>query len=243
MLKGSLIAGLLCVSFGVANAEYVIVLKNGRQLVVQNYREEGSMIKFSGAAGEMGISKDQVEIIRPANVSDSATAPRVSLDRPPPQTAQEIPPAPSAEPEIKSPAVVSRDQQQAKKRAEEAKAYEDRLKELTAQLKELRERYSLMTRGNKGPEPSFFTTEEAFKGQQDDLLSRLRDAQNRAQGLPTGSAASSPQFSLDAPPAYTERQRELSDLRARIGEVESERQRVIDEMRGKGFEVGSLFLE
>jgi hypothetical protein len=243
MLKGSLIAGLLCVSFGVANAEYVIVLKNGRQLVVQNYREEGSMIKFSGAAGEMGISKDQVEIIRPANVSDSAAVPRVSLDRPPSQTAPEIPPAPSAQPEIKSPAVVSRDQQQAKKRAEEAKAYEDRLKELTAQLKELRERYSLMTRGNKGPEPSFFTTEEAFKGQQDDLLSRLRDAQNRAQGLPTGSAASSPQFSLDAPPAYTARQRELSDLRARISQIENERQGVIDEMRGKGFEVGSLFLE
>ena len=201
------------------------------------------MIKFSGAAGEMGIGKDQVEIIRPANVSDSATVPRVSLDRPPPQTAPEIPPAPSTQPAIKSPAVVSRDQQQAKKRAEEAKAYEDRLKELTAQLKELRERYSLMTRGNKGPEPSFFTTEEAFKGQQDDLLSRLRDAQNRAQGLPTGSAASSPQFSLDAPPAYTARQRELSDLRARISQIENERQGVIDEMRAKGFEVGSLFLE
>jgi hypothetical protein len=243
MLKASLIAGLLCLSFGVANAQYVVVLKNGRQLVVQNYREEGSMIKFSGAAGEIGISKDQVQTIRPAGASDSATAPRVSLDRPPPQTAAEVPPAPSAQPEIKSPAVVSHDQQQAKKRAEEAKAYEDRLKQLTAQLKELRERYSLMTRGNKGPEPSFFTTEEAFKGQQDDLLSRLRDAQNRAQGLPTGSAASSPQFSLDAPPAYTNRQRELSDLRARIGEVENERQKIIDEMRVKGFEVGSLFLE
>jgi hypothetical protein len=201
------------------------------------------MIKFSGASGEIAISRDQVQMIRRADASESAAAPRVSLDRPPPEIAAESPPAPSAQPEIKSPAVVSRDQQQAKKRAEEAKAYESRLKELTAQLKELRERYSLMTRGNQGPEPSFFTTEEAFKGQQDDLLSRLRDAQNKAQGLPTGSAASSPQFSLDAPPAYTGRQRELSDLRARIGKVEDERQRIIDEMRGKGFEVGSLFLE
>src|SRR5512144_2036771 len=119
----------------------------------------------------------------------------------------------------------------------------DKLNDLTAQLKELRDRYSLITRGNQGPDPSFFTTEKAFKGQQDDLLSRLRDAQNKVQGLPTGSAASSPQFSLDAPPAYTERQRELSDLRARISQVENERQRVIDEMRAKGFEVGSLFLE
>ena len=241
MLKASLIAGLLCVSFGIANAQYVVVLKNGGQLTVQNYREEGSMIKFSGASGEIAINKDQVQLIRRADASESAVAPRVSLDRPPPPTAAETSP-PSAQPEVKSPAV-SLDQQRAKKRAEEAKAYEDRLKQLTAQLKEERERYSLMTRGNKGPEPSFFTTQEAFKGQQDDLLSRLRDAQNRAQGLPTGSAASSPQFSLDAPPAYTEKQRELSDLRARIGDVENERQRVIDEMRGTGFEVGSLFLE
>ena len=243
MLKASVIAGLLCVSFGVANAEYVIVLKNGRQLVVQNYREEGSMIKFSGAAGEMGISKDQVEMIRPADASDSTTAPRVSLDRPPPQTAAETPPAPSAQPEMKSPAVVSGDQQQAKKRAQEAKAYEDRLKDLTAQVKELRERYSLMTRGNQGPEPSFFTTEEAFKGHQEDLLSRLRDAQNKAQGLPLGGAATSPPFSLDPPTAYSDRQKQLSDLRARISQVENERQSVIDEMRAKGFEVGSLFLE
>ena len=201
------------------------------------------MIKFSGAAGEMGISKDQVEMIRPADASDSTTAPRVSLDRPPPQTAAETPPAPSAQPEMKSPAVVSGDQQQAKKRAQEAKAYEDRLKDLTAQVKELRERYSLMTRGNQGPEPSFFTTEEAFKGHQEDLLSRLRDAQNKAQGLPLGGAATSPPFSLDPPTAYSDRQKQLSDLRARISQVENERQSVIDEMRAKGFEVGSLFLE
>ncbi|HEY1233981.1 MAG TPA: hypothetical protein VGH22_11450 [Candidatus Binatia bacterium] len=230
-------------SFGIANAEYIVVLKNGGQLTVQNYREEGSMIKFSGAAGEITISKDQIQMIRRADASESAAAPRVSLDRPSPETAVESPPAPSTEPEIKSPAVVSRDQQQAKKRAEEAKAYENRLKELTGQLKELRERYSLMTRGNQGPEPSFFTTKEAFKGQQDDLVSRLRDAQNKAQGLPTGGAASSPQFSLDAPPAYTERQRELSDLRSRMSQVESERDRIINEMRARGFEVGSLFLE
>jgi hypothetical protein len=243
MLKASLIAGLLCVSFSIAHAQYVVVLKNGGKLTVQNYREEGSMIKFSGASGEIAISRDQVQMIRRADTLESAAAPRASLDRPPPETAAESPPAPSAQPEIKRPAAVSLDQQQAKKRAEEAKAYEDRLKDLTAQLKELRDRYSLITRGNQGPEPSFFTTEEAFKGQQEDLLSRLRDAQNRAQKLPTGSAAASPQFSLNAPPAYTEKQRELSDLRARIGQIENERQRVIDEMRAKGFEVGSLFLE
>jgi hypothetical protein len=245
MLKANLIAVLLCVSFGIANAEYVVVLKNGRQLTVQNYREEGSMIKFSGLGGEVAISKDQVQTIRRADTAESAAAPRLTLDRPPAETAAERPPTPAmpAQPETKVPAAVSVDQQQAKKRAEEGKAYEDRLKELTAQLKELRERYSLITRGNQGPEPSFFTSQEAFRGHQEDLLSRLRDAQNKSQGLPTGSAATSPQLSIDAPPAYTAKQRELSDLRARIGQVENERQRVIDEMRAKGFEVGSLFLE
>jgi len=64
----------------------------------------------------------------------------------------------------------------AKQRAEEEKAYQQKIKERTDELRELRERYSLITRGNKGSEPSFFTTEEAFRGHQEDLLSRLRDA-------------------------------------------------------------------
>jgi hypothetical protein len=243
MLKVTLVVALLSMSFGIAAAQYVVVLKNGRQLTVQNYREEGSMIKFSGLGGEIAISKDQIQTIRRAEASESAGSRSLSFDDRPGKNPPEPTPTPVAPLETKPPATVPIQQQQAKQRAAEAKAYEDRLKDLTAQLKELRDRYSLMTRGNKGPEPSFFTTEEAFKGQQDDLLSRLRDAQNKAQGLPTGSAASSPQFSLDAPPAYTERQRELSDLRARISQVENERQRVIDEMRAKGFEVGSLFLE
>jgi hypothetical protein len=242
MLKVTLVVALLSMSFGIAAAQYVVVLKNGRQLTVQNYREEGSMIKFSGLGGEIAISKDQIQTIRRAEASESAGSRSLSFDDRPGKNPPEPTPTPVAPLETKPPATVSIQQQQAK-RAAEAKAYEDRLKDLTAQLKELRDRYSLMTRGNKGPEPSFFTTEEAFKGQQDDLLSRLRDAQNKAQGLPTGSAASSPQFSLDAPPAYTARQRELSDLRARISQIENERQGVIDEMRGKGFEVGSLFLE
>jgi hypothetical protein len=243
MLKTSLIAALLCLGFDIANAQYVVVLKNGRQLTVQNYREEGTMIKFSGLGGEIAISKDQVETIRRAEASESASTPPLSMDRSPVQTPQERSPTPSVPSETKAPQPVASEQDRAKKRAQEAKAYEDKLKDLTGQLKELRDRYSLMTRGNQGPEPSFFTTEEAFKGQQDDLISRLRDAQYRAQGLPTGSAATSPPFSLNAPPAYTARQKELSDMRSRINQVESDRQAIIDEMRAKGFEVGSLFLE
>ena len=40
------------------------MLKNGRQITVQSYREEESMIKFQGFGGEIGIAKDQLQTIR-----------------------------------------------------------------------------------------------------------------------------------------------------------------------------------
>ena len=245
MFKLHLIAMLMGVISwaGVAQAQYLLVLKNGRQIHVQSYRDDGSMIKFSGLGGEIAISKDQVQTIRRVGEGDSLGQPSVAIDRLPATVAPEPPPRPTKAPDVKPPSVSAGDGQLAKKRAEEEKAYQEKVKELTEQLRGLRERYSMMTRGTKGSEPSFFTTEEAFKGQQADLISRLRDAQYKAQGLPTGSASQSPPFSLDAPPPYTEREKELSDLRSRIAQVENDRQKMIDEMKAKGFETGSLFLD
>jgi len=228
---------------GVAQAQYLLVLKNGRQIHVQSYRDDGSMIKFSGLGGEIAISKDQVQTIRRVGEGDSLGQPSLAIDRLPATVAPEPPPRPTKAQDVKPPSVSAGDGQLAKKRADEEKAYQEKVKELTEQLKGLRERYSMMTRGTKGSEPSFFTTEEAFKGQQADLISRLRDAQYKAQGLPTGSASQSPPFSLDAPPPYTEREKELSDLRSRIAQVENDRQKMIDEMKAKNFETGSLFLD
>ena len=246
MRKVTCILALLCVAswYGTTQAQYVLVLKNGRQISIQSYREEGSMIKFSGLGGEIAISKDQVQTIRRAGEGDQIGPPSFAVDRLPPTISPERPPAPTKSTEVKPASVTPPiEEQQAKKRAEEEKAYQEKVKELTQQLKEMRERYSLITRGNSGPEPSFFTTEEAFKGQQADLISRLRDAQYKAQGLPTGSASQSPPFSLDAPPPYTAREKELSDLRARINQVENDRQKLIEEMKAKNFETGSLFLD
>src|SRR5258708_19999713 len=50
---------------GVAQAQYLLVLKNGRQIHVQSYRDDGSMIKFSGLVGKIAITKDQVQTIPP----------------------------------------------------------------------------------------------------------------------------------------------------------------------------------
>ena len=102
-------------------------------------------------------------------------------------------------------------------------AYRQLIKKIDDQLKELRGRYATETRGNTGVDPFLFTTEEAFRGHQEDLLSRLRDAQYKAQGLPSGGEAQSPPFSTNPPPAYTEKQKLLSDLRKQITELESER--------------------
>ncbi len=240
----SLAATVISLSFRSALADYTIILKNGRQITVQSYCEEGSMIKFFGLGGEIAISKDQVQAIHRAGDTDRGGPLGLAVDRLPTTMAPELPPVSTTPKDVKPlPPSVGEKEQQAKKRAEEEKAYQQRVKELTEQLRELRERYSLIARGNKGSEPSLFTSEEAFKGQQADLLSRLRDAQYKAQGLPTGSASQSPPNSLDAPPAYTEREKELSDLRARMNQLESERQKLIDEMKAKDYDSGSLFLD
>lgn len=226
-----------------AYAQYVMELKNGRRITVQSYREEGSMIKFSGNGGEIGISKDQVKSIRRAGDGKSRKPSALEEDEFPPTTPESTPPLtpkPPGEPAARMPA--PQETPEAKRDAEE-KAYLQRIEELTRELKQLREQYAIRTRGNTGPEPQFFTTEEAFKGHQADLLSRLRDAQLRARGLPTGSDATSPPLALDAPPAYTEKQKELSDLRRRINQLASERQKLIDEMKAKGFDTGTLFLD
>ena len=57
------------------------------------------------------------------------------------------------------------------------------------------------------------------------------------------SAFQTPPFSIDPPPPYTEREKELSDMRARITQAENERQQLIEEMKAKNFEIGSLFLD
>ena len=246
MHKVKFFAALLCLLgwLSIAEAQYVLTLKNGRQITAQAYSEEGTMIKFTGMGGEIAISKDQVQSIRPANAKERLEATQPSLDRQPQPSVTQPPSTVSQAPSVSSsPAPAATPEQGDEQRAEEEKAYQQKVKVLTQQIRELRERYSMITRGNKGPEPSFFTTEEAFRGHQEDLLSRLRDAQLKAQNLPSGSDATSPQFSLDPPPAYSEKQKELSDLRSRISRLESDRDRLIEEMKVKNFDTGSLFLD
>jgi hypothetical protein len=56
MKKSKSLATVVCIAAwaGLADAQYVVVLKNGRQLTVQSYREEGSTVKIQGLGGERG---------------------------------------------------------------------------------------------------------------------------------------------------------------------------------------------
>ena len=149
-------------------------------------------------------------------------------------------------------------------RTKEEKEYQKRIGEVTAQLKAARDRYSLATGGTGGREPTLLQSEEAIKARTDDLNSRLRDAQNNPSGpsdaggvklsTPSPFTGAPPSVTelppaevirrVDSPPpGYTQKERELSDLRSQINRLENERERLIQEMKRKNFDTGSVFLE
>ncbi len=241
-------------------ADYTLLLKNGRRITVQSYREEGTMIKFRGLGGEIGIGKDQIQSIEKAGetgpglpaasesggVTQSSDAQRSPVEE---RAAAPQPPERQLSPE--------------EERAQEEKEYQRKLGEITQQLRDARSRYSESLRGTTGPDPSLLTTPEQIKKLNDDAAARSLDAQNKpvdpgAVRLLTPSPfstippspveyplAGAPQVATpyDPTPAYTDRQKELSDLRNQAIQLEQERQKLIDEMKQKNFSTGSLFLE
>jgi hypothetical protein len=226
-----------------AFADYTIVLKNGRRFNVQNFREEAGIVKLHGFGGEISIPKNQIQTIKPAVGAQSPTEapPRYAASVP----ENRVPALERTNTASQRPAdnASSEEKEITKPNVTEEEAYRQRIKKIDDQLKELRGRYATETRGNAGVDPFLFTTEEAFRGHQEDLLSRLRDAQYKAQGLPSGGDAQSPPFSTNPPPAYTEKEKLLSDLRKQITELESERERVIAEMKRNHMDTGSLSSE
>jgi hypothetical protein len=238
------VTGCICYSALPAVADYTLVLKNGGRITVQSYREDGGIIKFKGLGGEIGIEKDQIQAIRQSGEADPAA---LDVSRPAPISSAPVKEPVIEEKEPKPPVPEGKlpvaEETPAEQKAKEEKAYQEKIRQLTERLKELRDRYSAETRGNKGPDPAFFTTEEAFQRHQDDLLSRLRDAQNNPAGPGSTGAGVVGTSSNDVPPPYTERQRLLSELRNQMNQLENQRQSLIDEMRQKGFDTGSLFLE
>lgn len=275
-----LAVGLLLGFPGPLSADYTLILKNGRRITVQAYREEGGMIKFGGLGGEIGISREQIQSIRKAGEPQSRGMSLLGTEKPTAgdaATGQEKKleagkaPAGQAKGEVKETRpglpqdkVLSPEEKLAQERAKEEKEYQSKVGQLTEQIKALRDRYAVSTRGSSGPEPTLLNSEEAIKARTDDLLSRLRDAQHNPAGpsdaggiklsTPSSFAGAPPTTTelrpgqvvprVDAPlPGYTGKEKELSDLRNQINQLTKERERLIQEMRQKGFGTGSLFLE
>jgi hypothetical protein len=213
---------------------------------VQTYREEGGMIKFFGMGGEIGIARDQVKtILKPGEKEERGmvVVPGVEGIRAAPAEAKPeekegvAPRAPAApKPEEKAP---SPEQKQAEERASEEKEYQTRIKQLTEQIQAARDRYAIATRGSSSAEPTLLNTEEAIRARSNDLSSRLRDAGLIPELRP---GATTPGVEVQ-PPISSGKERELSELRNQINQLTKQRGTLIEEMRQKGFETGSLFLD
>lgn len=240
-LQFSLVIFLSCWTLP-AVADYTLVLRNGRRITVQTYREEGGMIKFHGLGGEIGIGKDQIQSIQNADSSEPALE----------QTQLQEPVASSQATE----STLSPEEEKIK----EEKEYQQKLLEVTSRLKEVRDRYSEMIRGTTSPDPTQLVTDEQIKASRADVISRFRDAtSNPSEPAPVRLLEPSPFSSLpptitvERPPVrapttyenlpYTETQKELSELRNQSIELDKERERLINEMRQKNLSIGSVFLE
>jgi hypothetical protein len=195
-------------------AESTLVLKNGRRIVVQSYREEGGMVKFQGLGGEIGIAKDQVRTILKDGEADSADfivpkrddlAEAAGAERPP------VSPAPEktgAGPQDIPPADRS---------AQEARDYQIQLRALTEEIESLKRRYVLAARGY-GSEGQAPDSNEVLKAWTLEFSSRLKD-------------------SVKQPAAgYTAKEKELSDLREQIQSLEKKRERLLQEMNYRGLD-------
>jgi hypothetical protein len=211
-------------------AQHVIVLKNGRQITVQSYREEGSMIKVVGLGGEFGIPKDQIQAIlkpgqtdRPGlSISEMEASSRQSAPVPQKRT-------PSSTPDIEQPPSPAETKPLAD--PEEIKEYQKRLAEVTQNLEAAKEKYFTATQGG-GTAANL--SKEGIRAWTMDFASRIHDSQK----VPGGGGPSSTPPTHPYAPNYTAKEKELSDLRTQIDGLQKERAALIEEMKSKNIPTG-----
>ena len=185
-------------------ADYTLILKNGRTVNVEAYKEEGDMIIFSSYGGEIRIAKDDVQSIIPA-VEGLATR------QVPPQTdvvPGEPPELGPGEEKLARPGqqqgmegmkdgplatnekILTPEEIRAEKRAKEEKEYQKRVREITERLKATRVRFAVATKRATGPDPTklcVFNCGKVIKAKVTDLNSRSKDAEhNPATSRGTG---------------------------------------------------------
>ena len=248
-IKLALFLALFCSWTVPAAADYTLILKNGRRITVQSYREEKGVIKFGGFSGEIGISKDQIQSIRQG---DAATPGDLNLTRgeTPTRAPADVPASAQEGSAGKAPSPEA-------ERAREETAYQEKINNLNDQLKAAQDRYSETIRGTTSADPTQLVTEEQINARQDDAVARFKDAQNNpSEPTPVKLLTPSPFSSLpptvtdvqpsgrtvspyEAPQTFTDRQKDLLELRNQTLQLERERERLINEMRQKNLSTGS----
>lgn len=215
-----------------AIADYTLILKNGRRITVQSYREEGSTIKVQGLGGEFGISKDQIQTILKADQTDQRGLSISDLEASSRQTQ-----APAQKPSV-PPARDGKDasapnEKKSAVEANEEREYQKKLAQVTQKLETAKREYLNATQGGG---TASNVSKEGFSGWVADLGSRIRDSQNVPGG---GGPAETPPMQGYEAPVYTPKQKELSDLRSQIDTLQKERDSLIQEMKSKNIPTGT----
>jgi len=228
------VAAVLAVSCwcSLAEAQSVLVLKNGRQITVQSYRVEGSMIKFTGLGGEIAIAKDQIKEILKAGEINRPGLSMSDLDGPsrPSATAPQKT-TPTATRDVTQPP--SRGETDPVGNSEEAKDYQKRLVEVTQKLEAAKEKYFNATQGGG---TASNTSKDGIQSWVMDFASRIHDSQKVPGGGGAGSTPPTPPYA----PNYTAKEKELSDLRSEIDSLQKERDALILEMKSKNIPTRAL---
>jgi len=168
------LSGLLigfAVVFGLAAplfADYTLVLKNGRTVTVEAYKEEGGMIIFSSYGGEISIAKENVQSIIPAEGRVGRTdLPEVEyvpgetgVAAPDQETVarpSEVPPLATKE------NILTPEEIRAEERAKEETEYLKKVIEITDRIKVMRARYAVAIKGSSDPGSKRISLEEAAR--------------------------------------------------------------------------------
>jgi|SRR3990172_12090211 len=193
------------------SADYTLVLKNGRAITVQSYREEGRMIKFYGLGGEIGLSKDQIQAIRKTGDGE-----RQDLSLPAPAVASSrsfgVSQPSSDTRQVESRESTGPEQTQREDAVNEELEQQKRLKEITEQLEIAKQRYVNATQGG-GTAANL--SKEGIDAWVADLGSRIKDSQKAPLS------------------EYTPKMRELSQLRSQIDKLQKERDGLVQEMKAQ----------
>jgi hypothetical protein len=193
------------------SADYVLVLKNGRQITVQSYRDEGKTIKFNSLGGVITLNKDQIQTIRKSGGDEGQETGLPTPTNPPSRSDDARQPA-SDSPQIK--ATEATDSIRADQTVEDAavQELEKKLKEITDQLETAQRQYVDATQGGSG---SASATPAGYRALTADLMSRLKEKRGAANS------------------EYEPQEREIRDLRIAIDKLQTERDALVEELKSK----------